>query len=374
MRLVKVAKAWGMTGQELRHELWKVEFGSKPADREVPDNLAHGIVRYIARVKGIAPDLVALGADDGAVEGVEEGEGPAEPAAPAAEAPREEAVPSPDKGGGKEGGGVPATGTLGVLRKLTLEGVPAAAIRAAEKQIAAEGGGAAKLSKKEIEERRLEEKAMRGGTALATGPESHQVQIKRKEGLVMLPAALTVKEFAEKAGIQVPKVVQALMSSGVMATVNQTIDYETAAIVADELGVKVQKREAEISAADLLARNLEELIADEPEHLRTRPPVVVVMGHVDHGKTAILDAIRETNVAQGEAGGITQHIGAYQVEHTPRGSGESRMITFLDTPGHEAFTSMRARGAQGTDIAVIVVSAEDGGMPTTREAISHAKD
>ena len=190
--------------------------------------------------------------------------------------------------------------------------------------------------------------------------------------MVELSDQVTVKEFAEKTGVQVPQVIQMLMNSGVMATINQTIDYDTAAIVATELGVEVRKAEGEADIEHLYSRNLEELTKDEVENLEVRPPIVVVMGHVDHGKTSILDAVRETDIAGGEAGGITQHIGAYQVVHET--SGEKHAITFLDTPGHEAFTAMRARGAQVTDIVIIVVAADEGIKPTTVEAIDHAKD
>lgn len=199
------------------------------------------------------------------------------------------------------------------------------------------------------------------------GPKE-QPQIKAKTGVVEIPSILSLKEFAEKTGLSVTAVIAILLKNGMMATINQQLDYDTAAIVADELGVTISRKEEEANIQDLFEGDLSKLLADEKGNLETRPPIISIMGHVDHGKTKLLDYIRKTNVVAGEAGGITQHIGAYQVVK------HDHPITFLDTPGHEAFTSMRARGAKATDIAILVVAADEGVKPQTVEAINHAKE
>ena len=190
-----------------------------------------------------------------------------------------------------------------------------------------------------------------------------QMEVARKAPTVVkIPEEITVSELASRMKKTVAEVIKCLMKNGVMAGMNQTIDFDTAEFVATELGCKVEKE---------VTVTIEERIIDDhqdtAEELETRAPVVVVMGHVDHGKTSTLDAIRKTSVTAGEAGGITQHIGAYTVDV------DGQMITFLDTPGHAAFTSMRARGAKSTDIAILVVAADDGIMPQTIESINHAK-
>ena len=179
---------------------------------------------------------------------------------------------------------------------------------------------------------------------------------------IEIPETITVKDFAAEMKKTTAEVIKKLLGYGIMATINQEIDFDTAFLIAGEFGITAKKKEV-VTEEDILFDESE----DKAEELQTRPPVIVVMGHVDHGKTSLLDAIRKTNVIEGEAGGITQAIGAYQVKVN------DRLITFLDTPGHEAFTAMRARGAQITDIAILVVAANDGVKPQTIEAINHAK-
>ena len=218
----------------------------------------------------------------------------------------------------------------------------------------------ARKRKKETTRQRQRRRAMELRAA-------REAKAQRPEMLVVPEGNLTVQELADRLGVDSSEIIKSLFFKGIIATVTQTLDLSAIETVSDEFGVPVLEDDVEEAAA----KTVEMIEESDLAHLIRRPPVVTVMGHVDHGKTSLLDSIRKTRVTAGEAGGITQHIGAYQVE-VPH-AGEQRKITFLDTPGHEAFTAMRARGTKVTDVAVLVVAADDGVRPQTLEAISHAR-
>lgn len=226
---------------------------------------------------------------------------------------------------------------------------------------------AKKKTKKDWEKQRREKE---GGSLMARSlnqknKKKHSNEKKQAAAYpteITLPGTVTVKELADLMGREVSEVIKHLMMDGVMATINQTLDKDTVDILAEEFGVTVNEPEQAADPTEYTPA------PDDPRFLKLRPPVVTIMGHVDHGKTTLLDALRQTSVALHEAGGITQRIGAYQIRY------KNQKITFLDTPGHEAFTAMRSRGAQLTDIAVLIVAADDGVMPQTVEAIHHAKN
>ena len=191
--------------------------------------------------------------------------------------------------------------------------------------------------------------------------------ILKKIKKITVPESITIREFSRRLGLEATDVIKQLMKNGIMATINEEIDFDTAAIVASDFGIRVQKEKAKALKEIGVRKKLKEEFAKKKLKLKERPPVVVIIGHVDHGKSTLLEGIQEVSITAKEFGGITQHIGAYQVKH------KNKPITFLDTPGHEAFTAMRERGAKVTDLAVLVVAADDGVKPQTIEAIRHAK-
>ncbi|QQS59521.1 translation initiation factor IF-2 [Candidatus Peregrinibacteria bacterium] len=378
IRAAAVAKHIGITSQDLRKMLSEVNFGVKPNDREFPESLASGIVRFAARRlnREIPPLPVHYDEEDDEEEEEEreddeeeEQEDLLEPKKETAfdrlnrlaktPSQREEKKIDQEVKPPSEEVAVPAKEqsakvTPAIFRKIEVSPEEAAAAKKRHEE-------EVQKSKEDREQEALEKKAME------RRKKRGHVLVK-KEGEVEIPATISIKEFSEKVGVPAGEIISVLLKNGVMVTMTQTLDFDTYAIIAPEIDVQIRRAEETGSAEALKGRNLLELLADEKENLVPRPPVIVVMGHVDHGKTKILDAIRQTKVAEGEAGGITQHIGAYQIEK------KGHLLTFLDTPGHEAFTAMRARGAKTADIAILVVAADEGVKPQTIEAIHHAQE
>lgn len=294
------------------------------------------------------------------------GEGrPGAPSRPAG--PPRPGAPRPERGGGPPPAAMPVPDSSKKARK----GKEAPATESAKG--GKKGGAAAKkkegFNRGEVLERRerVFEPSFRPGKGkrrekdrVSDGKKTEITVPKAIKRIIKISETITVGELAKRMGVKATDLIRALMKMGLMATINHPLDVDTATLLATDFGYEIEN-----VAVDL--DEMLEAVPDAPESLQRRPPVVTIMGHVDHGKTSLLDAIREANVIAGEAGGITQHIGAYDVEL------DGRKITFLDTPGHEAFTAMRARGAKVTDIVILVVAADDGVMPQTREAINHSK-
>ena len=391
IRAAALAKHIGISSQELRQMLSEVNFGIKPTDRELPISFAAGIIRFAGRkFKREIPPLEAVPEEVLEDEKEEKQEqedllkkvvasqiearrARRESAAPQAKAKKPEPVseeikPKKPEEPRKEN----AFDRLNKLGKKKAE-VPVAvrppSAPAIFRKIEVDPQKTA-AAKKKIEEKEQKSKEEREQVVIEKKAKHRKKKTQvfvKKEGVVGIPANISVKEFSEKVGISPSAIFSVLLKNGVMVTLTQSLDFDTFALVAEDLEVQIKKEEAEASIEDIRAQNITQLLADERENLVERPPVVVVMGHVDHGKTAILDAIRDTKVVEGEAGGITQHIGAYQVEK------KGKKLTFLDTPGHEAFTAMRARGSKTADIAILVVAADEGMKPQTIEALNHAR-
>ena len=228
-----------------------------------------------------------------------------------------------------------------------------------------EAGGPRRKSKREVYEPDRNERYRKGRKANRPAKKTEITQSKAIKRKIRITDVITIGELAKRMGVKANDLIKELMRQGQMVTINHPLDFESAAILASEFGYEVEN--VAFDEDTILAHSSLDETVDDDENQEPRPPVITIMGHVDHGKTSLLDAIREAKVTEGEAGGITQHIGAYDVDL------DGRKMTFLDTPGHEAFTSMRARGAEITDIVVLVVAADDGAMPQTREAINHSK-
>lgn len=372
IRAVKLAQHLGVSSSELRKFISEVNFGVKPTDREMPESIANGIVRYVARKlnRKIAP-LIDF-EENTEDQKKEKEESVMEKLTKIAQISREDTIEK-DKTNEEENEAEDSQEVVAKKSDATQQNQPKTAPAIFRKiEIAPEEAAKAKKKmEKELEEKTKtkEEKEIEKMEEKVFAQSKRKESIyKKKEGIVYISNTISVKEFSEKIGVPVSEIVKELLKNGVLATINKVIDFDTCSIIASELNVEVKKEESVANAEDLLSQNLEKLMFDDSENLSLRAPVVVVMGHVDHGKTKILDSIRKTKVAEGEAGGITQHIGAYQVESN------GKKITFLDTPGHEAFTAMRARGAKTADVAILVVAADEGIKEQTIEAINHAKE
>jgi len=321
MKLVDLAKELGVTQKDLKLKLKELGFEVKATAKTVEDDVAELV---LAELKGGGAEVAESGsaeAGEGAVEGVELNTD------------------------------VDTEDVSDVYDELIHQQLEKEIVKSQRKKMAGKGD-----DKKKKPEENVPQEAK-----IETDAKGHKI--------VEISGSISVKELAEKSGISVAKIIGELMKNGILANINQQIDFETILIISEDLGIKVKQKHTVASADEILERDITNLLKEDDESvLKSRPPVVVVMGHVDHGKTKLLDAIRSTNVVASESGGITQHIGAYQVEK------KGRLITFLDTPGHEAFTEMRARGAKVTDIAILVVAADEGVKPQTVEAINHAQE